>query len=158
MILVAQKTTMVDKGPGLYLYGNYVTPEFHEAVTALMADTYTDSPVYKARTKANAFFQGGYSEPTGKFVFIEFWSHDFQNYDPFVEMVDEAYQKVRVPELEMITIAYSEENLKLADEISGQSNTPYTRQGDSIVFTPSLSPRHRRICEYFYQKQVLSPV
>lgn len=59
------------KGPGFYLQGPYVTDSVHSKIAAVMADNRIDSKNYKARTAVSAFFQGGYDDPEGEFVFIE---------------------------------------------------------------------------------------
>lgn len=157
MQIVAQAMTLADKGPGVYLYGNYVTPEFHDEVTMLMRDNFHGSPVYEARTRAHAFFQGGHGERTGKFVFIEFWTRESHKYDRFVDMIDEAYQKVRKPELEKIIVPETIDNLELADLIAEKRKTPYECVEGQIVFTPAFSSWHRSVSEFFYSKGVLRP-
>ncbi len=88
MRFVAEEVTLADKCPGLYLFGNYVTPRVHQGFKQIMMCNDIRYPEYKATRKVNAFFQGGSENPDGKFVFIEFLQTKLKNHEDFMDIVN----------------------------------------------------------------------
>jgi hypothetical protein len=68
------------KGPGINIHGKHVTESVHQIFSRVMRSNHMDSPFYKARQKCSAFFQGGYDEPKGEWLFIEFWGSDYLDF------------------------------------------------------------------------------
>lgn len=68
------------KGPGINIHGKHVTESVHQIFSRVMRANHMDSPYYKARQKCTAFFQGGYDEPKGEWLFIEFWGSDYLDF------------------------------------------------------------------------------
>lgn len=62
------------RGPCIELVGDWVTEAVWNVVANTLRSNHMDSPAYKARTKATAFFQGGHSDPHGEWILIECWS------------------------------------------------------------------------------------
>lgn len=88
MRFVAEQHTLAGKGPGLYLFGNYVTPQVHREFTRIMACNDMRTLEYAARNKVNAFFQGGSEDPNGKFVFIEFMKPELKGHEDFMDLIN----------------------------------------------------------------------
>ncbi|MNC32764.1 hypothetical protein D3C75_811340 [compost metagenome] len=68
------------KGPGIHIYGKHVTESVHQIFSRFMNSNRTTCEYYKAREGSGAFFQGGFDDPTGEFVFIEFWQGNWMNF------------------------------------------------------------------------------
>lgn len=65
------------KGPGINIYGKHVTESVHQIFSRFMNANRYGCEYYKAREGCTAFFQGGFDAPTGEWVFIEFWNHNW---------------------------------------------------------------------------------
>lgn len=81
------------RGPCIEMMGEWVTPAVHEVVAGLLGNNWMDSPIYQARTKAHAFFQGGYDKPDGEWILLEFWADEDSCVD-FVKLLNEEINKV----------------------------------------------------------------
>lgn len=92
-IIINPRSKFPDRGPCVQMIGEWVTPKVHAVVSRLIADNWMDSPVYKARIKAHAFFQGGYSDPNGKWILLEFWAAEEACQD-FLEILNTEVNKV----------------------------------------------------------------
>ncbi len=75
-------------GPKVELYGPWVTERVHEKVSMIMNDNWTNSPIYQAKRKCNAFFQGGSNRPDGEWILLEFWS-DVSETEEFMAILNQ---------------------------------------------------------------------
>ncbi len=86
----AQQKTYAGKGPGVIMYGSYVTEHVHQAMMRLMCANNIRTEEYIARHKCHAFFQGGSNDPKGEYIFIEFWNHDLDASRDFMRLLNKA--------------------------------------------------------------------
>lgn len=68
------------KGLGVQMHGKYVTEMVWNKVREIMANNWTTDPVYIAKKKAGAFFQGGSNTHVGEWIFLEFWNNDYEEF------------------------------------------------------------------------------
>jgi hypothetical protein len=47
--------------------------ELHHYVCGIVNDNYMDSKIYHLTREAGIFFQGGYNDPEGGWILLEFW-------------------------------------------------------------------------------------
>lgn len=130
------------KGPGIVMFGDYVTDRVKHAVRMVMNDSYIDSPVYKARSDASAFFQGDQD----KFVFIEFWTPS--KADEFVQILNDAVCPVvaqHLTELHVNLYDYKDKgSMDLCLMIAEETKCEYDASGafSPFRFKPEYSRQH----------------
>lgn len=81
------------RGPCIEMIGDWVTPEVYYVVAHMLGANHYDDPVYKARIKAHAFFQGGYGDPHKQWILLEFWATEEACAD-FVKLLNERINEV----------------------------------------------------------------
>lgn len=110
-IKISPREAFPGRGPCVQMYGDYVTEEVWNVVKSLLCDNVMSSPVYLARNKANAFFQGGHHDSRGKWVLIEFWSEEEKCQD-FLKILNEEVNKVMSEYSHVICIVAPSNNEK----------------------------------------------
>lgn len=106
---IAPRTQFPDRGPCVQLHGDWVTEAVWGKVAQLLRDNYIDSPVYQARTKASAFFQGGHNNSQGEWVLIEFWTSEEKCQD-FLEILNKEVNTVIDADLTKILLVAKSNN------------------------------------------------
>jgi hypothetical protein len=99
------------RGPCIQMVGDWVTEEVWNVVHRLLNDNWISSPVYQARSKSGAFFQGGHSNARGKWILIEFWAEEEKCHD-FIRILNEEVNKVLHEDSTMIRIVANTNNTK----------------------------------------------
>lgn len=136
--LKVAKETLPGKGPGIYLYGPYVTPRIHDAISQFMAANRIDDPRYIARTKVTAFFQGGCDKRDGQFIFLELL-RSWESLDPadvaeFERLLNEAIEgKVPTCQTEIRIAPNTQGAYYFITEISKETGCSYN---SGNAFTP----------------------
>lgn len=145
------------RGPCIQLYGDWVTEDVWNAVAAAMRDNWMDSPVYQARSKCGAFFQGGSDNPRGKWVLLEFWSSEDKCSD-FVKLLEEAVNKA-ITNIYYTTIALVSKTSNgsdvayielVCDMIAEQTNCPFERNamGARVLFQPEDNVAYSKVLNF----------
>lgn len=101
----AKESQFPGRGPCIVMDGYWVTERVHDAVYHVLNDTYMESPFYKARQGFSVFFQGGYDDPRGKFIMLEFWVKDLSQTDEFVRLLEKEINKVIVSQYEKLMVS-----------------------------------------------------
>ncbi|AEH03743.1 hypothetical protein AVT69_gp318 [Pseudomonas phage PhiPA3] len=78
---------MPGRGPCIEMYGHWVTERVHEVVSRMLNNNWMGSPVYQAKQLAKPFFQGGFDNPKGRWILIEFWNHDIDESCEFIRLL-----------------------------------------------------------------------
>lgn len=81
------------QGPIIEMMGPWVNEYVHDTVSRLMNDNWTDSPIYQARRKCNAFFQGGSNDRNGHYIKLEFWAEESETVD-FIKILNDHLSRV----------------------------------------------------------------
>jgi hypothetical protein len=134
------------KGPGIFMYGEYVTEKVKEKIGYLMRENRFGNEIYETRSACTAFFQGGHNDPTDKFVFIEFWSPE--RVGPFLEIFNREVCPLIVPcftELRVNMYTWEEKGaLTMCLMIAEETNCDYEAP-NAFVFKPETSTQHNKI-------------
>jgi hypothetical protein len=99
------------RGPCLQMVGDWVTEAVWNVVHRLLNDNLMSSPVYQARIKSSAFFQGGHSDPRAKFILIEFWAAEEKCQD-FIRILNVEVNKIIHEDSTKIRIVANTSNTK----------------------------------------------
>jgi hypothetical protein len=137
------------KNPGLMLDGPYVTENVWRVFNRMINSNSMTCPLYHARQRAGAFFQGGSNDPNGRFVFIEFWQSD---YGEFVRLANQSCNNgpiiSRLTEIHINLYAYPEAgSLDLCVMIAEEANCPYDAGGwgTPFHFKPESSVSYNKV-------------
>ena len=74
--------------PALEVNGEWATPALHWFLQGMLTN-WTDDERYKLHQAAGAFFQGGHSDPNGKWFLMEFWKPE--GVEAFIQYINEHY-------------------------------------------------------------------
>ena len=74
--------------PALEVSGEWATPALHWFLQGMLTN-WTDDERYKLHQAAGAFFQGGHSDPNGKWFLMEFWKPE--GVEAFIQYINEHY-------------------------------------------------------------------
>lgn len=159
-IIFNPRGQFLGRGPCIEMVGQWVTPEVHEVVSRLMGDNWMDSPVYKARQKAHAFFQGGYDKPQGQWILLEFWT-DQENCAEFLEILNTEVNKVIDPKLTEFHLYAKSNNDKdiedfeiMVELIADEAKLPVIAGNEAevhkcrAILKPENSVQHRQLHLY----------
>lgn len=75
------------KGHCIELQGDWVTERVWNAVKRAVGSNLIDCDYYKSRRDFCVFFQGGYDNPKGKWILLEFWIDDLTKADEFLRLL-----------------------------------------------------------------------
>lgn len=81
--------TYVHHNASLVIYGEHATEHLHTFIRVYALTNLMTSPGYKINQEAGAFFQGGFADPKGQFIYIEFWKP--KGAQAFVDYVNKEY-------------------------------------------------------------------
>lgn len=116
------------RGPCIEMQGPWVTEQVWDTVSMIMSDNWTTSPVYKARSKCCAFFQGGHHDSKGEWILLEFWSKE-ENCAEFIELLNQKLDTVVPLQLTRIPVNlydYKDKgSLTLCNMIAEETGCPY---------------------------------
>lgn len=153
------------RGLCLQLIGSWVTEKVWLTVNELMHDNLYESPVYRARTEAGAFFQGGHDNPRGKWVLLEFSAPE-ERIQPFLDILEKKLAEDTDPHKAAICIVAETNNDRHKDYvyqscelIAQDTGCRYERDvlHASVVFYPEdnlMYDRVRGLCQQFSLKQL----
>lgn len=86
-IVFSPKEYFPGRGHCIELRGDWVTERVWEAVNRLVNNNFMNSDAYKARQGFCVFFQGGYDNPKGKWILLEFWVDDLEKTNEFMRLL-----------------------------------------------------------------------
>lgn len=159
-IIFNERKQFPGRGPCIELVGQWVTPEVHEVVSGLLANNWMDSLIYKARTKAHAFFQGGSDKRDGQWILLEFWTTEAECQD-FLEILNREVNKVIDPNLTEFHLYAKSNNDKDIEDfnttvalVADEAGLPVITGGEAeghkcrAILKPQDSAQHRMIHVY----------
>lgn len=136
------------KGPGVQMYGKYVTEQVWKKVSEIMANNWTTDPVYIARRKAGAFFQGGSNTHIAEWIFLEFWNTDYVDFmhllnTEVVPLIARNLTEIRVNLYDYEMKGSLDMCLMVADEL--KCDYLSGGAGEAFVFRPENNLQHMEL-------------
>lgn len=103
-IKFSKKEQFPGRGHCIELYGDYVTERVWHAVKQMVECNITNHEFYKAKEGFCVFFQGGYDNPHGKWILLEFWVDDIEKTREFIRLLTITINRVLVERFTQICV------------------------------------------------------
>lgn len=147
------------RGPCIEMVGDWVTEDVWNVVSRLFNDNWMTSPVYQARQKCTAFFQGGNHDSKCKWILIEFWPKEEKDCDDFIKILNEEVNKVIKEDFTKIRLVAKTMNAhhvyeveEVSKMIADETKCPMSMDEKDqalnmcrVIFSPTDNVTHRAV-------------